>query len=118
METILIPLFEVGEIAIAIADESLTPIEQNLRYSGEECTVLKVFTNHTIQTATAWKVFPFAYLVQFGDDETLTAAPHELRKKEPPKKEVSDLEWAKNKVKDLLVINPLITDPVEETAEA
>lgn len=108
------PQFEVGEIAIAVADAALTPVEQNLRYSGEECTVLRVFLNHTIRIGDDWQILPVAYLVQFGDDETLTAAPHELRKKEPPKNEVSDLDWAKLKVEELFVINPTILDPVEE----
>lgn len=105
------PQFHVGEIVIAVNDETMTPELQHLRYTGEECTVVAVFKNHTMQTNDGWEIFPIAYRVWFGDTKLLDAAPHELRKKEPPKNEVksSDDDWARAKIRELIEAHPLIT---------
>lgn len=112
--------FEIGEIVIAVNDETMTPEKSYLRYNHEECTIMDAYTNFTMQSGDGWVVLPVAYRVWFGDGNMLIAAPHELRKLDDWKKEVirRNQEWAENKVKELIAIGPLVLDPVEEMVDA
>lgn len=106
------PQFAVGEIVIAVNDETMTPELEHLRYTGEECTVVAIFKNHTMRTADSWEILPIAYRVWFSDAKLLDAAPHELRKKQPPKDKAneSDSDWATAKVNNLFIENQMLIE--------
>jgi hypothetical protein len=101
------PKFKIGDICIAYNDPTFTIDDNTFRYNGEECTVIGVLVNQTLNTANgSWAILPFAYRVKFRDGFTPVAKENELRRKE-------DDDWVKKKVEDLLF--PMPVEFVETT---
>lgn len=74
--------FRVGEIAILKQDPSFTP-DELMRLDGEEVEVVSPLAYYDTEDGTF-----LSYMVRHRSDLCIFAAPHELRKKPPERRDL------------------------------
>jgi hypothetical protein len=87
--------YKVGDVCVAYVDPLWTYKDENNDYSGEECTVVGLVEDGNYLMDGYPEYIEDCYRVTFGDGVTLFAKEHELRL-------ISDDNWVKQKIADLI----------------